>query len=433
MSVFYDEREDISLGKSVVPNRSAAAATEHCSRNNATFRHRFQASLLFSAFLSSAVAAQEVAQVNCGIALRESAIDSTNVSVGIDLINDLKRDICDRSFESEEAAAQYARSGGVTFGMFDFFDFGVSDNKSRLRTNYNVKDSVFCSETARNIAAKSNIGFNERVGRFALQAFERCVELTQSSGLWMTYDVIERGRILRATMTRKSDATTPLSYNITDLDIQALDGATVNCSIDQDRIIEGEPINVNAGTARFTCVKEGDGAAVIDLRTDVTEFTLTMPSSATIHDDNVTERQSEVDARLTALSNRLDQATTWNASGIFAQVQAQAICTSMVKTEEGSDQSGYVFAVPRQCNDTSLNCNQICSTVSARGVDETIANRVATNTLEPATLGAVHIYSRNPTSNQESTGLMTFTYAQGSLDRSFCGPNYCCCTLRNKR
>lgn len=261
---------------------------------------------LTTAVLSAAASTALAQVVDCGEVLRQkNVIDTRDYSFGNEIIDQMKSDICSRDFESQSAAESYARNGGSTVGVFDLFDFSISDAKDSRKSVYSIKDSNFCSKSTRSIAIDKNLNFHERIGQYALSTFQKCVETTQSSGLWMTYDVIESGEILVAKLMRKATSGTPLGYEITDLDVSTTGDAEVTCTVNNDELSSAGRIPINAGTARFTCTKTGGGAAVIDLRTNISEFSLVMPSQMSVE-------QREIEALAADIAALTNQVGTLN-------------------------------------------------------------------------------------------------------------------------
>jgi len=98
---------------------------------------------------------------------------------------------------------------------------------------------------------------------------------------------------------------------------------------------------------------------------------------------------------------------------------AQGACTGLYPSL-GS--GGYVFAVPRQCSNSSPDCRAVCADLGRNAgtanLRETLQKR------ELSCFNSVHVYDSEP-AELSAPGLRSYVYnACGGQ----CGPNYCCCS-----
>lgn len=285
----------------------------------------------FSAGVLGAVIATTIAlsagaqepPVDCTAVLSSDVLDRTEVTQGINIITRLREDICSREFESATAAREYARSGGATFGMDGIFDFGINDAKNRTATNYTVSDSKFCSMSTRDIAGQAGLDFTNVVGKYALRAFESCVDATSQSGLWITYDVRELEGILTASILRRlTGSAQPDDLAINEVEIVVSgEGTNVECQLPGDVIATSGidtfdvPIEVAGTVSSIPCTKTGPGGAAIIIRTSSGDLEpLEMLSQREIEARDADAEQTEVELlanRVGVLEVATEDAENW--------------------------------------------------------------------------------------------------------------------------
>ena len=241
-------------------------------------------------FLGTPAVAQAI---DCSAVLSRDLVNIRDISVSESIISNMQSDICSQEFESASQAQSRMRDGGWTLNVFGYFDNALVDSTNTGSSAYNVRNSEFCDKSASELSRSLGTDFLETNAQFVLQAYQECVRITEESGLWMTYEIVEDGSALRGVLRRKASPNTPLGYEIEDLSISTTDSASVDCNLASNGDeFSGDAIqarSVNAGTATFTCIKRGEGAAFVDLRTSIVEFPLYMPSE-TVND------HAEVDA-----------------------------------------------------------------------------------------------------------------------------------------
>ena len=110
------------------------------------------------------------------------------------------------------------------------------------------------------------------------------------------------------------------------------------------------------------------------------------------------------------------EATTFNGGfnplSSEAQILAQATCTAL------NSQSGWTFAVARQCSQFAVPCERVCANLSD-------GQRTGGTAGPLKSFNSLHIYSNEPFSNTNQLGLKVYKYNHSG---GGCGPNYCCCT-----
>lgn len=225
--------------------------------------------------------AQDAFNIDCTSVLSKELLDTTSTSIGQEIILDLKNDICSREFESASSARNYTRSGGVEIKIPSYVDMSVKDAKNRSRTDYSVKDSVFCDQSSREVSDLASNEFRTSTARLALDAFKYCVA-KQDGGLFMTYEISEQGRLLRAEIIKRPKRTGPTTYIIEGLSVRAPDGTSAECEIRaanvREKLNKGQPFEIKVPTVNLTCIKTGKEFAAIDLATTDVDFAITMPS-----------------------------------------------------------------------------------------------------------------------------------------------------------
>lgn len=225
--------------------------------------------------------AQETWNVDCSSVLSEKLLDTTSTDTGVELILDFQKDICSRDFETKEAAQSYARSGGLGLKIPSYGELSVTDAKTEGRSSFSYKDSVFCDQSSSEVANIAASQFKTSTAKFAFDAFKFCVD-RQDGGTFMTYNVSEQGRLLRAQITKRVTANTRLTYAIEGFSVVAPQGTDATCEVRtkdiRETLKEGQPVEIEVATANITCFKSGDDFAVIDIATTESDFGITMPS-----------------------------------------------------------------------------------------------------------------------------------------------------------
>ena len=91
---------------------------------------------------------------------------------------------------------------------------------------------------------------------------------------------------------------------------------------------------------------------------------------------------------------------------------------------------GWVYAVRRAqvCSESSPICVQVCSDPSLQ------AQAIHTPSDIWTCVGAIFVYSRNPTGDGKNLtlGIGQYYYGQNKCNLPFCGPNYCCCRVTSQ-
>ena len=113
-------------------------------------------------------------------------------------------------------------------------------------------------------------------------------------------------------------------------------------------------------------------------------------------------------------------------TGFLASIQAQAICVALGgdtvnrANPNAASLSGWISAVPRQCDPLTVSCDQICANMGQSAKDGQRKN-ASTNLC----IDSLHIYDDEPSTESGVPGLKTYRYR--SCTTGGCGPNYCCC------
>ena len=105
----------------------------------------------------------------------------------------------------------------------------------------------------------------------------------------------------------------------------------------------------------------------------------------------------------------------WDPAGVLGQLQAQAACIGV-----SGGLKGWITAVPRQCNNQTVSCTQICAGIHTTSLDEQIRGASARQCFN-----ALHVYPNEESSSSGVPGFKTYKYQ--SCGNTNCGPNYCCC------
>ncbi len=243
-------------------------------------------SLLATSIIVLSFASSANSQQICDSVLNRDLVNVRSIEVSEAIIARMQADICSREHSSASAAQQYMRTGGWSLNVFGYFDNTLNDTKNRGSNSYQVEESEFCNQSAAYHSSNLSTNISEANAGLVLDAYTECIRLTQESGLWMTYELVEDSRALRGTLRRRATPNTPLGYSIEEVSISTTDSANVQCNL----IVNGEKLegqalesrDIDAGTATFTCIKSGDGAAFVDLRTSIVDFPLYMPSDKAV-------------------------------------------------------------------------------------------------------------------------------------------------------
>ena len=120
----------------------------------------------------------------------------------------------------------------------------------------------------------------------------------------------------------------------------------------------------------------------------------------------------------------IDLSDGWSSTSVLAQVQAQAICTSIATNEARSIRAVFRRAISDGEEFFGLACSEVCRNVKSFGGRSPIEEGSI------ITLGAVHVYEDfepQDFSVQEGPVVGLNTYLYSSWEGSGFGPNYCCC------
>lgn len=194
------------------------------------------------------------------------------------------------------------RSGGWSLEVFDFFDNSLTDNKEDSASSYSVRRSDFCNKSASDLSRSLGSNYLEVNGKFAIQAFEKCVSDTNADIVYMDYSLIGNGegQLISAALHRRvSGKASSLSYDIVGFDTTPSD--TADCKIQSkdfaDSLKKGEVIKISATPATISCVKNTDSTIKIDLVTSEGAFSIISPSNEERENKQLLELKAEV-ARL---------------------------------------------------------------------------------------------------------------------------------------
>lgn len=222
--------------------------------------------------------------LDCTRVLSEKVVNSRSTVVSERLISDLRRDICDETFESAGAVKNYARSGGWNFDMFDIFDNSLQDNKQKASGSYNIKRTQFCSLSSANLSRTLGINHQETNGQFVLEAFQACVQTTSSNSVYFQYELVGLGKDqkvdgeIHRTVSKGS-----LAYDIEGVSFIPTD-AGVSCEVASqkvpDNLSRNNPIEVKSTPISLTCSKTKDVTTIVTVQTSEGSFSVTSPSQA---------------------------------------------------------------------------------------------------------------------------------------------------------
>lgn len=119
-------------------------------------------------------------------------------------------------------------------------------------------------------------------------------------------------------------------------------------------------------------------------------------------------------AKVSAFGQRIKD-LEWDPQGVLGQIQAQAACIG-----ESDQLSGWITAVPRQCDEQTVSCTEICAGTNRSSNDGQLRNATVRQCFN-----ALHIYRNSISAVSGVPGFKTYKYE--SCASGGCGPNYCCC------
>lgn len=247
--------------------------------------------------------------IDCGQVLNNNLINTRSVSVSESIIANMKADICSSEFESSEQAQTYMRSGGWSLNVFGYFDNALTDNKSRGSSDYDVRRSDFCNKSASELSRSLGTEYEEANGQFALEAFERCVELRSADTIYVDYELIGsgQGQLVAGNINRfKAQDAGSLRYFLQGFSTTP-QNAGVQCKflsrpIPADVSVEN-PVSVDATPAGFSCEKTEDKSVIIDIQTSEGSFRVVAPSSEAEEETAIDVLRAEV----SGLSSDIDE------------------------------------------------------------------------------------------------------------------------------
>jgi hypothetical protein len=226
--------------------------------------------------------------INCNLVLDENLFDRRSLAVSERLISGMKSNVCSEEFTSHEQAKQYIREGGWELDVFGWFDNSLRDNKQEQTGNYSVQRSEFCANSVSDIARSFGSDYRQVSGKFALEAFEACVERTQSNVLYVTYLIPSvapnNPSILQGDLVRVLLGEGEFPYEIRGFSTSP-DEADIDCKLRTSQIpddLATNPLRVDSSPAKFTCVRRDDIDTFIEITTTQGDFTVLFPSSETV-------------------------------------------------------------------------------------------------------------------------------------------------------
>ncbi|MDW3223433.1 MAG: hypothetical protein R8G34_11190 [Paracoccaceae bacterium] len=224
--------------------------------------------------------------IDCGQVLSEKVINTRSMELSERIIAGMKSDICNRTFDSKGQVTEKLRSGGWGLELFDIFDNSLVDTKQSSEGSYSVQRTRFCSQSTADLSRSLGSNYQERNGRFALQAFEACVQRTSASLAYLEYNLVGVGadQIVEAQIHRRVGGTqTNLSFDIQGIS-HLPETAGVSCKIASQPIPEGlspeQPIKATSTPIAVSCARQTDVNTTTTVQTSLGSFTIVSPSKA---------------------------------------------------------------------------------------------------------------------------------------------------------
>ena len=102
---------------------------------------------------------------------------------------------------------------------------------------------------------------------------------------------------------------------------------------------------------------------------------------------------------------------------------AQATCSAYVQLNT----HGWMYAVRRDCSNSTPTCDQICANKYLHVQDAQTAQRTIRTCA-----GAVHVYLGRPATGSGNTPKLGLKTLFEGFEKCIggCGPNYCCCKVK---
>lgn len=247
-----------------------------------------------------------VAQDLCRVALSSNAFNTSDRRLSSRIAMEQRNALCNRDYSSEEEFQSSARSGGFS-ASYGPYRLGASGGRQSASGRLSFSEEAFCSDTDETFLSTFDSAESTSSGDVALRAWTDCIRITQSTGMWLVYDVEADGTGMVGSLRRTiSSGATNLS--VTALNVQPRNLADqVECTISgttftQSSLLESGPFTASTTSENVSCSKPADVSVRVSFSTDVgsTDW-VRLPSAA---QRSVTELE-ELAAQHELLSRRV--------------------------------------------------------------------------------------------------------------------------------
>lgn len=401
------------------------------------------------------------AQSSCDVVLQTKAFDISSNSVTLRTAYDKKEQICQQKYRSVEEFRSAASSSGFDLG-FKGVQLGASGGNADQSGNLSFESEAFCRANEEQFAQEYESEGFQQIASIAVQAWERCVIAQRSNAVWMSYQRADDGSGFTGTIYRTISVGSVDRLKLTQMLVQGSDiqDSDIVCSASNDEITpaffdDGQTIEFGTLSENISCNKPVNKTVSVSFGTDQGALPwIELPSVEKSNNTDIAELdrrlsryQEEVAQRLTTMqADMIGQVSPLQSAGqnlqleqtvqaqrltsletattdisnlsLLGQIQAQAICTALAA--DNNDNYYWVHAVPREASNTAPSCAAICqNTEPGPGAG---TSRIV--------FGSLYIYPNQPSRTIGTSGLMTHIYMPSDNNRSFGGPNVCCCASR---